>query len=138
MSRRHKFTTPQNLHSKGMALVIKTDTPLGTIAITHDCFASLVGTAVQECYGVVGMSTSNPTQDIFSLVSKQKRLSKGVKVRSYGGKLIIDLHIKVSYGLNISAIVKSIVHKVKYTIEASTGFPVASVNVFVDSMSANL
>ena len=44
------------------------------------------------------------------------------------------MHIVISYGLNISAIVQSIVNKVRYTVEESTGLEVKKVNVFVDSM----
>ena len=50
-------------------------------------------------------------------------------------KLVIDLHIIVSFGVNIPAIVKSIVNKVKYTVEDATGLEVSKVNVFVDGTS---
>ena len=40
---------------------------------------------------------------------------RGVRVRNQ--KLVIDLHILVAYGTNISAIVKSITHKVRFTVE---------------------
>ena len=36
--------------------------------------------------------------------------------------------------MNISVIVKSIVNKVRYTVEQATNLDVAKVNVFVDSM----
>ncbi|MEG1943488.1 MAG: Asp23/Gls24 family envelope stress response protein, partial [Angelakisella sp.] len=68
--------------------------------------------------------------------SSKEDPDRGVRVRINEGKLIVDLHIAVTYGVNISAIVKSIVHKVRYTVEESTGLAVAKVNVYVDSMSA--
>ena len=55
-------------------------------------------------------------------------------VRSEGDRLVVDLHITVIYGMNISAIAKSIVHKVRYTVEDATGLTVKKVNVFVDGM----
>ena len=67
-------------------------------------------------------------------LKKDEAQDKGVKVRYVGGGLVIDLHIAVTYGVNISAIVKSIVNKVRYTVEEATGFQVAKVNVFVDDM----
>ena len=48
--------------------------------------------------------------------------------------LVIDLHIVVTYGVNIAAITKSIVHKVRYVVEDVTGFGVKKVNVYVDSL----
>jgi len=47
------------------------------------------------------------------------------------------LHIVVTYGLNISVIVKSIVNKVRYTVEEATGLEVKKVNVFVDAMKSD-
>ena len=57
-------------------------------------------------------------------------------VRAAGGRLVVDLHIAVTYGVNISAIVNSIINKVRYTVEEATGLEVAKVNVFVDSMKS--
>ena len=48
----------------------------------------------------------------------------------------MDLHISVIYGMNISAIAKSIVNKVRYTVEEVTGLQVKKVNVFVDGMKS--
>ena len=41
------------------------------------------------------------------------------------------------YGTNVSAIVKSIMHKVSYTVEDVTGIQVDHVNVYVDGMRTN-
>ena len=60
----------------------------------------------------------------------------GIRVRSDGDRLIVDLHISVIYGMNISAIAKSIVNKVRYTVEEATGLAVKKVNVFVDGMKS--
>ena len=39
-----------------------------------------------------------------------------------------------SYGMNISVISKSIVNKVRYTVEQATDLEVKKVNIFVDEM----
>ena len=108
---------------------------LGRVGISQEYFANLVGKAVSECFGVAGM-VSSPYQGIRSKISSKEYTDNGIKIRSANGKLQIDLHISVTYGINISAIVKSIVHKVRYTVEENTGFTVSKVNVFVDSMTA--
>ena len=54
-------------------------------------------------------------------MKKDEAQDKGVKVRTVAGGLVIDLHIAVTYGVNIAAIVKSIVNKVRYTVEEATG-----------------
>lgn len=59
---------------------------------------------------------------------------KGVRVTEEGGKLVIELHIKVIYGINISAVVKSITHKVRYVVEDATGLQVKRIKVSVDDI----
>ena len=114
--------------------MIQIENALGTVDISPEYFAALVGHAASECFGVSGLAYSTPTQGILSAITRKDTPDKGVRVRSSGNKLIIDLHIVVTYGLNISAIVKSIMHKVKYTVEDATGFEVARVNVYIDGM----
>ena len=64
------------------------------------------------------------------------RAAPSIRVRGEGDRLIVDLHISVIYGMNISAIAKSIVNKVRYTVEEATGLRVRKVNVFVDGMKS--
>ncbi|MBR5976358.1 MAG: Asp23/Gls24 family envelope stress response protein, partial [Clostridia bacterium] len=63
-------------------------------------------------------------------------LDKGVNVVMEDDGLVVELHIVVTYGVNISTIVDSIVNKVRYTVEDATGLSVKEVNVFVDSMNS--
>ena len=114
--------------------MISLENQYGTIEISQEYFANLVGRAASECFGVVGM-ISSPTQGIRSIMNGGKDVpDQGVHVRTSGGGLIVDLHIAVDYGMNIAAIVRSIVNKVRYTVEQATNLEVAKVNVFVDAM----
>ena len=114
--------------------MIKFENHLGSIEISQDYFANLVGHAASECFGVAGMVESTASQGLRYILKKDEAQDKGVKVRTVAGGLVIDLHIAVTYGVNIAAIVKSIVNKVRYTVEEATGLQVAKVNVFVDDM----
>lgn len=114
--------------------MIKIENRLGEIEISQDYFAALVGKAASECFGVAGMVITTATQGVRSFLTKKEIVDKGVKVKNSPNGLVIDLHITVTYGMNIAAIVKSIVNKVRYTVQESTGFEVAKVNVFVEEM----
>lgn len=116
--------------------MISYETNLGFVEITSEYFADLVGNAASSCFGVVAMSDSSATDSVRTLLKRPSSNGKGVRVKNVGGKLHIELHIVVSYGVNISAIVKSIIHKVKYTVEKSTGLSVGKVGVFVDKVVA--
>ena len=101
--------------------------------ISQEYFANLIGMAASECYGVAGMINST-YQGLRYAITKSDVPDKGVRVKTTDGKLIVDIHIAVTYGINISAIVQSIIHNVRYTVEECTGFKVARVNVYVDEM----
>ena len=116
--------------------MILSENTLGTINITEDFFAALVGSAAGSCFGVKAMVSNSPVQGIKSLLFPKDIPDKGVKVTSQHGKLVIDLHIAITFGVNISEIVKSIIHKVRYVVEDSTKLEVAKVNVFVEKMSS--
>lgn len=116
--------------------MIRLETHLGTTYISEDYFANLVGRAASECFGVAGLAASTPYQGLLNVFSNKELPDKGVKVHTTAGRLIIDLHIIVTFGVNVAAIVQSIIHKVRYTVEDATGMEVAKVNVFVDSMRA--
>ncbi len=116
--------------------MIKIENHLGSIEISTEYFSNLIGAVASKSFGVSGMANSNPAQGLQSVIMRRDVLNKGVKVRASEGKLIVDLHILVAYGVNIAAIVRSIVSEVRYAVEESTGLIVQKVNVYVDGMTA--
>ena len=106
----------------------------GKVSMTGDYFAGLVSAAASSCYGVADMATSGASDTVKGMIFGSDFPDKGVRVTEDGGKLVIELHIKVTYGLNISAIVKSITQKVKYVVEDATGLQVKKINVSVDDI----
>jgi len=115
--------------------MVKIENHLGIVEISKEYFSSLIGNAASSCFGVAGMANSNAKQNIRSFFFRMRQyIDQGVNVLKDADGLIIELHIIISFGLNISAIVKSIVNKVRYTVEEATGLEVKKVNVFVDSM----
>ena len=115
--------------------MIKYNNTLGNVCMTNDFFANLVSTVAQSCYGVAGMSTGGRADSLKSVVFGKDFPEKGVRVTEHDGMLVIELHIKVIFGLNISAVVKSISHKVKYAVEDATGLKIYKINVFVDDIA---
>ena len=116
--------------------MIRIDNHLGSIEVSQEYFSYLIGHAVSSCYGVAGMVKSGTRQGLRSLFSKRTFADEGIRVRSEGEKLVVDLHICVIYGMNIAEISKSIVNKVRYTVEEATGLAVKKVNVYIDGMIA--
>lgn len=115
-------------------MAVKKENSLGEIIISNDVIAKISGMAATRCYGVVGMTDSKGK--LYNLFLGDS-ITKGVSVSIADESLIIDLHIMVEYGVNISAISESIIKNVKYSVENITGCKVGTVNVFVDSARVN-
>ncbi len=117
--------------------MIKQENHLGTIEICQSYFSALIGRAASSCFGVAGMGNSNKRQQLRAILRKAKIFDdQGVIVRNTADGLSIELHIVVTYGLNISEICKSITNKVRYTVEKATDMQVHEVKVYVDGMKA--
>ena len=111
---------------------------IGKISVSENYLTEIVRHAVTDCFGVADVCSVNTFHSAASAVTfgKAYRKQKGVAIRTdKNGALIIDLHIKVSYGTNITAAVSSIIHKVTFTVEEAVGVDVHKVNVFVDDMT---
>ncbi len=112
--------------------MIQYETGLGNIKMSNEYFAKLVGRAATSCFGVAGMVPQG-LQKIKRFFKKNK-LDTGVVVTGDINSVSIDLHIIVCYGMNITAIAQSIIHKVKYTVEEATGIKVDKVTIRVDGV----
>ena len=64
-------------------------------------------------------------------------IDKGIVVRGNIDSISVELHIVVTYGINISAVAASIDHNVRYTVKEATGIDVKKVSVHVDGMKAD-
>lgn len=109
---------------------------VGKITISPEFFSELIGNTVTKCFGVISMNVSGIRETLAAAfpLGKKKEIERGVKVRFVKDKLLIDLHISLMYGVNMNAVVRSIINKVGYTVEQSTGIEVEKVNVYVDSI----
>lgn len=114
--------------------MLKLQNENGVIVVDENVIANIVSAEARNCFGIAGMTSKNVKEEIWSLF-RQTDNDRGVEVRCENNEIMIDLHIMVSYGVNIPAITDSIVHKITYTVEEATGFPVCGVNVFVDSVN---
>lgn len=115
--------------------MIKVENHIGKISVSRAYLKKLIGKTAMNCFGVVGMNDFGAKQNIRAKFVNTS-LDDGVVIREKDNKLVIDLHITVSYGVNISAISDSIVHKVRFAVENEAGIDVQKVNVFIDSMQS--
>lgn len=114
--------------------MIAYETRLGTIDLSEGYLSKLIGHEVTSCFGVVGMVPRSNKQKIFSKLSKNEPLDTGIKVIGNADSIVVELHIIVTYGMNINAIAASITEKVKYIVKEATDITVEKVIVKIDGI----
>ena len=110
-------------------------TKLGNINVSNDVVATIIGGAVTECYGVVGMASQKVLKDGLYELLKKDNYARGVLVENTDSGLVVDLFIIVGYGMKISEIVGEVQKKVKYVLETTLDVDVDSINVYVQGVS---
>ncbi|MDF2610135.1 MAG: hypothetical protein K0R92_1609 [Lachnospiraceae bacterium] len=109
------------------------NTKIGEVLIDNDVLAKYAGSSAVECFGVVGMASIN-MKDGFVKLLKRDNLSHGVNISINNNRIIIDLHIIVSYGVSISAVAENLISNVKYKVEEFTGMEVEKINIYVEGV----
>lgn len=116
--------------------MINAENHIGKITVSENYITEIVRHAVCDCFGVADVCSTNTFRSAVSALTRGKLCKRrGVVIRNDSDGIIIDLHIKVSYGTNIKSAVDSIIHNVIFTVDETAGIKVSSVNVFVDDMN---
>ena len=116
-------------------LPVKVDVDLsngGTISYANEVIATIAGVAANEVDGVAGMSVTGGIGDIWS---RNKNITKGVKVEVGSQEAAVDLYIIVEYGTPIQKVCAEVQENVRKALESLTGLHVVRVDVHVQGVS---
>ena len=114
--------------------MITRETPLGEIEISPDAVASLVENAVLQSYGVVGLADRNRFEAWRRGLLKSGAEHRGILIAFQDEGLVIDIYLIIEYGTRISEVARSVIERIKYTVEKTIGLPVLAVNVHVQGL----
>lgn len=109
---------------------VKTNNIYGKIVISDKTVERFVSHVAMDCYGIVAFSSKNVVDSVVSFFRFGSEV-KGVKVHSYGDRIVIDMSVIVKYGVSIKAVVEALKESVKYKVERFTGMIVDTINVNV-------
>ena len=115
-------------------LPVKVDVDLqngGTITYANEVIATIAGVAANEIDGIAGMCISGGFGEI---LSRNRNITRGVKVEVGSQEAAVDLYIIVEYGISIVEVCKIIKSQVCYKIENMTGAKVRKVNISVEGI----
>jgi len=114
--------------------MISYENVIGKVVVSEAYLTKLIGTEVTSCFGVVGMVPSNNIQKFSSLFGKTKSADTGISVKGDADSIDVEIHIEVTYGMNINAIAASITEKVKYVVKQTADIDVNKVVIKVDGI----
>lgn len=112
---------------------VKMVNQVGSIMISEHTLATIAGSAVYDCKGVVGLPVKKISDGVIDFLGIEN-ISKGVKVHTEENKVFVDVYIIVEYGVKISDVAQMIIEAVKSKLESLAGFEVSKVNVFIEGI----
>lgn len=115
-------------------MAVKIKNQYGNIDISNEVIATVVGGAVTEIFGVVGMASKNQIRDNLNEILGRDSYSKGVIVRQEEDGVSIDVYIVVGYGIKISEVCHNVQSKIKYNLESMLNVDAQAVNVIVQGV----
>lgn len=116
--------------------MIKLENYIGNIFITDHYLRELVEYTVCNCFGVAGICPATPLDSLISRIFPQYGKKGIILYMDNRNRLVIELHISVAYGINISTVAKSVAHKVKFAVSQSVRNAECRINVFVDDIKS--
>lgn len=105
----------------------------GTLKVSNDCIADLAGYAALECYGVVGMAVTDAQDGIARLLSMAS-LRKGIGVSVEEDQVVVDLHVIVEQGVNMSSVSDNLKSAVSFTLNELAQISNVKVNVHIEGL----
>lgn len=109
---------------------VKTNNIYGKIMISDKTIEKFVSHVAMDCYGIVEFVPVNVWDAIVGFFRFGSEV-KGVKVKSSGDRITINVSIIVKYGVSIKAVVEALKESIKYKVERFTGMLVSNINVHV-------
>ncbi len=104
----------------------------GTIKYANEVIAIIAGVAAGEVDGIAGMCTSGGISDI---ISRNRNVTRGVRVELGGEECSVDLYTIVEYGKPIQKVALEVQENVRKAVETMTGLHVVKVDVHVQGVS---
>ena len=114
------------------------NTHLGNVIVDPGVIMQYAGSVAVECFGIVGMANVNVKDGLVKLLKiNSADICRGIQVSlTENGKLSLDFHIIVSYGVSVQAVVDNLISNVKYKVEEFTGLEIGKINVYVEDVKA--
>lgn len=111
---------------------------IGSITVSTEVIADIVGLSAMECAGVVGMASQKRVKDGVSELLKRENYSKGIIVKSENNEIQVHLHLVILYGVKIAQIATNVQERVKHALEEIVGVKVSAINIIIEDVKIDV
>ncbi len=105
----------------------------GNLHVANDVLADMVGNAVMECYGVVGMAAPSAADGLAKILPAS-RLRRGVVVSTTELGIHVELYVVIEYGTNINTVSQNLIDRVTFVLKEYACVPLDGVEVHVQGV----
>lgn len=111
---------------------------IGTIFISSDVIATIVGVSLKECYGVVGMASIQKIKDGVSEILKKENYKRGIDIKVNTDETIdLHLHIIIFYGVKIQEVCRIVQEKIAFSLKEHLDLDVNSINIKIEGIKVD-
>lgn len=96
--------------------------------------AELIGSTIEEIYGVVGLTTVKSFMSQFIILKRDNYVNGVVISETSKNKFDIDIHIIVAYGVKVSEVANEVGKRIFYEANKKFGNFFGKINVFVEDL----
>jgi len=105
----------------------------GTLVVTDNVIADLIGYAALESYGVVGMAAPS-LQDGIAKLLPTRALHRGVIIQAAEDGISANLYVIIEYGMSLSTVSSNLADRVRFVLEVYAGLKVKDITVHVQGI----
>lgn len=105
-----------------------------SISIDVNAIADVIGNAVVECYGIIGLAQLDNKGNV-NLLEEKNSYSKGIECSvDKKGDYEIRISLVVAYGTKVTEVIHEVRSKVKYVAKQIFDIDFKRINIFVEGI----
>lgn len=105
-----------------------------SISIDVNAIADVIGNAVVECYGIIGLAQLDNKGNV-NLLEEKNSYSKGIECSvDKKGDYEIRINLIVAYGTKVTEVIHEVRSKVKYVAKQIFDIDFKRINIFVEGI----
>lgn len=105
----------------------------GGLSVSNNVIADIVGHAVMECYGVVGMAAPTFSDGIAKILPASK-YRRGVVIGSVPEGITVNLYVVLEYGCNIAVVSENLRDRIAFVLREIAFIEPHSIDVHIQGM----